>query len=108
MSSVDLQSVIAQPPAAVYGALCDPARRAELDPTVTEMLSPAHEIAEGTTFSGAGTLTGEDVAFEAVVIALEPERLVDLGFSYGNGARLHERWRLSPTPSGTLVNHHAD
>jgi Polyketide cyclase / dehydrase and lipid transport len=108
MSTADVQSVISLAPAEVYAALTDLSRRPSLDPTIAELNAPAEPATEGAAFAGLGTLTGDEGAFEAIVTALEPDRFVALGFIYRSGARLHEQWRLSGTPSGTLVNYHAE
>src|SRR5205823_292325 len=89
-------------------ALCDLVRRPVLGPTVSGLTPPGGGIAEGATFSGRGTLTGSEEPFDGIVTAIEPDRFIGFAFRYGNGARLQEQWRLSPTPSGTLINYHAE
>ncbi|HZU78057.1 MAG TPA: SRPBCC family protein [Dehalococcoidia bacterium] len=110
MAVVDLQAVVAQPPDAVYRALCDLARRPELDPTIVTVENAAPDGAphEGTTFRGAGMLPGTEERFDGLVTGLEPNRFAAFGYNYANGASLHEQWRLSPTPSGTLIKYHAE
>jgi hypothetical protein len=108
MASVDLLAVVSLPQADVYAALCDLARRPRLDPTVVEVTPPEDGATPAASFSGRGTTTGDERHFDGIVTALEPDLFVALGFSFSNGARLHEQWRLGPTPSGTLVNYHAE
>lgn len=108
MATVQLQSVIARPAAEVFAALCDLGRRPALDPTVTEMTPPAGEVQAGSTFSGRGTMVSSGSGFDGLVTALEPDSFLGLGFTLANGATLQEQWRLSPTPSGTLVNYFAE
>src|SRR5437667_12598938 len=71
VAAVDLQSVIALPPAGVYAALCDVERRPALDPTITVVEPCDGEVLAGSTFSGTGALTGDESSFEALVTALE-------------------------------------
>lgn len=108
MATVDLQAVVGVPPSACYAGLCDLTARPAMDPTTVELTAPVAPICEGATFSGRGTATGDERGFDGIVTALEPGRFVGLAYSFSNGADLHEQWRLGETPSGTLVNYHAE
>jgi hypothetical protein len=108
MASVDLQTVVSLAPSACYAQLSDFAARPSLDPTIVELAPPPESIVEGARFSGRGTATGEERGFDGIITALEPDRFLALACTFSNGARLHEQWRLSATPSGTLLNYHAE
>lgn len=111
MSKIDLQIAVARPPAAVYAALTDIARRPQLDPTVSEM-EPLDEQAlplhETSAFRGRGGVPGTETEFEGVVTGLQPDAFAGFLFNYANGARLFEEWTLQPVPSGTYVRYHAE
>ena len=111
MAKVDLQAVIALTPAAVFDALRDGSRRRQLDPSTLSV----HEesvidgpLEAGATFAGISTATGEENAFDAVIVDLVLDERVTIAFRFGNGAVLTEAWRLRPTLSGTLVHYQAE
>lgn len=108
MASIDLQAAVSVAPPACYARLADLTARPAFDPTIVELEPPPQPLGEGARFSGRGTAPGEERGFEGIVTALEPDHFVGLAYAFSNGARLHEQWRLSPTPSGTLLNYHAD
>jgi hypothetical protein len=108
VASIDLQTVIAAPPAAVYWSLGDPALRPTIDPFVSEVETPLSELEPGGGFVGRSTVTGSDSAFECLVTAIDADRFLGLAFAYADGARMHEQWRLNATASGTLVHYRAE
>ncbi len=108
MASVDVQAVVALPPAATFAALADLPRRPAIDPTVGDVTAPAFKPEAGAAFGGWASLTGSEEGFEGSITAYEPPGLLAIGFAFGSGARFHEEWRLSPTATGTLVRYHAD
>ncbi len=108
MATVDLQAVVSLTPEGCYARLTDLASRTALDPTIVEIEPPPTPIVEGARFSGRGTAPGEERGFDGIVTALEPDRFVALAYTFSNGARLHEQWRLAATQSGTLLTYHAE
>lgn len=111
MAVAELQAVVALPRAAVFAALSDLARRPALDPSILELEGSgpaAGAAAAGSVFTGRSAITGSDGGFEGSVTAIEEPSLIALGLRQADGARFHETWRLTETPSGTLLRYRAE